>query len=177
MSSNKIFERLQETHLTIPYIYEPKGNHYCVDFLTSWNYLWTTKVQVKTKSCDIVPILITYGDRKPIPYDTININTNEKFSVTGTFGEHTSTDFSLYQLPIDDNGNTIPVIIMSYIRYGSKASFILIHETNQSDVILHLKKYQSDPLICPLFPCLRKKPEKTVLNRQPQSEKIIRSSE
>lgn len=176
MSSQNLFEILQEPHIAFPYMFEPTGNNCCVDFLTSWNYLWTNKVQIHTDSDKKRPILITYGNRQSVPYHTLNTNTTKELSVTGHLGNDTSTQFTLHQLPIIDKGSNIPIIIMSYIRYGSKSSFILIKENNHNHIILNLikKKYQSTPLICPFFPCLRKKPEMIISNDPPQSQNITR---
>ena len=150
-----IITALKTPHLAISSKYTPNSSNWCFNWLTSWNYLWTSRVKFVSNH-DERPFLVSYG-HSPVPYHTVEIE-NNKVKVIGNLGNNTSTEF--VKMNISISNKQIPVIKMSYIRYGAQADFILIDEQSVSSVELNFIRnlYSSNPSCHSVCCCFRNTP-------------------
>lgn len=161
MSLDKtIIQELNENHIAIPYKFNPKSNNCCFNFLTSWNYLWTTDVTLLSNE-DSEQFQIIYGSgRNPVQYHTLIKDGENIIQFIGELGNGTNTEFERIYINIDRihtlSVYKIPSIMMTYNRFGAQSQFILINRK-------YVKDYALDIIIndfgssskCFCSPCIR----------------------
>jgi hypothetical protein len=129
---------IDNVYLTIPLHFSTDDTTQCVGgcvgILTRLNFCWTSKVHCHNAAPSERPIMLSYG-HNVLPYDQVTmVGTSPRAEVrlTGRLGDGTHTSFQQLNIDIGPS-RTVTVLIMSYVRFGNEATFLLIDADTASN--------------------------------------------